>query len=148
MNLKQLFYGKVADGKLRLFRKDQWERALQFLNNQEVQLTIEKKKKLRTTKENNYYWGVVVRMICESEGYDPFSENERNQVHLGLREKFLGIEKSGIFKIIKSTTTLSTVEMENYLDRIRLWAALSRDEGGLGLYIPLPNEVDWDQEHA
>jgi len=37
---------------------------------------------------------------------------------------------------VKSTTSLSTVEMEDYLSKCRQFGSLT-----LGIFIPLPNEV-------
>lgn len=39
---------------------------------------------------------------------------------------------------LRSTTDLTTIEMEEYLSKIRTWASMT-----LSCYIPEPNEVDY-----
>lgn len=95
---------------------------------------IEKYKKQRTTPQNSYYWGVVLKYISDETG---FSVEEMHEV---LKFKFL--QKSKVTKggqletYIQSTSELTTEEFEEFLDKVRLWSI-----NFLGLNIPLPNEV-------
>ena len=101
---------------------------------EDVRVLVENKPSRKTNRsinQNNYYWGVVVKIMADFTGYT------EDEMHDALRLKFLG--KDGILKTMKSTKDLSTVEMEEYLANIRMWA--SRD---LGVYIPLPNEVCYE----
>ena len=45
-------------------------------------------------------------------------------------------------RVVKSTTELSTVEFEDYLDRIRRWARIK-----LRFDIPLPNDTPYPYDH-
>ena len=62
-----------------------------------------------------------------------------DEVHEILRIRFLPSEQVNLgghdYIIAKSTTALTTTEMENYLSRIRAWASVD-----LGVFIQLPNE--------
>lgn len=96
----------------------------------EVEVTVKRKTSKRSNSQNKYYWGVVIELISDYTGYTP------NETHDYLRLKCLIKENEGGFKTLKSTTELSTVEMEKYLEDCR------RDASLHGIYIPLPNEVD------
>lgn len=78
-------------------------------------------------KENNYYWGVVLDAIADTTGYTP------EEVHDAMRWKFLRV--GGRFERVKSTTSLSTHEFEEYLEKIRMFANQE-----LNCRIPLPRE--------
>ena len=53
-----LFSGKVGfDGKLHLDKREDFDLYLTNLIGQEVDLSIEKKKRRRTGKQNDYLWG-------------------------------------------------------------------------------------------
>jgi len=43
----------------------------------------------------------------------------------------------GRYKYVRSTTSLSTVEWEDYMSKIRMWASSEHE-----CYIPKPNQVD------
>lgn len=95
--------------------------------------------KNRSTQENRYYFGVVVKALSELTGFNP------DEMHEILKHKFLkksvwitNIEKGTVEEVVitQSTTELTTVEFENYLAKIRQWAGEE-----LNCPIPLPNEV-------
>ncbi len=98
--------------------------------------------KSRSNPQNSYYWGVVIDMLSENTGFTP------DEMHEVLKNRFLnyskklklhplGISNLETQKLTKSTTALTTVEMEGYLSSIRTWASIN-----LGCYIPEPNEVN------
>ena len=100
-----------------------------------ILVNVSKKKFNRTTEQNRYYWGVVLKMISDESGYTP------NEVHELLKGEFLKtgeIELGGIIKpTTKSTTKLKTDEFEEYLEKCRRFAAIN-----LSLVILLPNESE------
>lgn len=126
---KQYLYGVVdKDGRLCMDDKAAFARSLAAMRNLPVQVLVERRAKPRSLRENNYYWGVVIALISEWCGYTP------EETHDALRAMFLkagGLEQ---MPRIFSTTSLTTVEMEDYLRRVREWAAHQ------GVFIPLPNE--------
>ena len=89
----------------------------------------------RSNQQNAYYWGVVIKLIADHAGYR--SRDELQQVHDTLRGMFL--VRDGLWgkEIVLSTTSLSTVEFEEYASQIRRWAAIALD-----LSIPEPNECE------
>ena len=90
---------------------------------------IRRAKKPRSQNQNSYYWGVVVKAFSQEFGYH---EHETHQL---FGNTYLTYVKNDI-QFIRSTTELTTVEMENYLSQCRQYASEN------GLYIPEPNEVD------
>jgi hypothetical protein len=98
-------------------------------------------RKPRSSNQNRYYHGIVVKMIAEETCGVPASKEDCDAIHRELAKNFLGsteVTNGGFtFEVIKSTTDLSTVEMEEYLEMIRRWADVD-----LNLYIPKPNEVE------
>lgn len=98
-------------------------------------ISIEKFKDGRSVNQNRYYWGIVVNTLASEFGYF------RDEIHQILRKKFLGYSRPNPFTgeeelFARSTTDLTTDEMESYLEQIRVWA-LSE----FSIYLPLPNEI-------
>lgn len=93
----------------------------------------------RSTRQNSYYWAVVIGTLENSleQGLDG------EQIHTALKCGCFGTRR--VFGCCdmprKSTSELSTVEMEDYLKWVREWASEVR-----GIYIPLPNETEYDYE--
>ncbi|HEY9874610.1 MAG TPA: hypothetical protein V6D12_14315 [Candidatus Obscuribacterales bacterium] len=92
--------------------------------------------KQRSNSQNRYYWGVIVEILSEHTGFT------REEMHEILKHKFLktfGIMNTNNgpqeFERTKSTTELSTKEMEEFLSQVRVWASAE-----LGCWIPEPNE--------
>jgi hypothetical protein len=108
---------------------------LRGLIGKRVQLTVEKLKHNRSTSQNRYYWGVVVKLISQHTGHDP------EQIHELLKEMFSPkwhpFPHQGIGGIPTSTARLDTIEFVEYTERCRTWA-----NEFFGLQIPLPGEVE------
>jgi len=102
-------------------------------------VTIEYKAQVatRTLLQNKYYWGVIIKMLSQEIGYDP------EVVHDYMKKLFLGYETfefpDGDHHVLKSTTDLDTVKIEEYFKKIRNWSG-----DFLNCYIPLPNETDYN----
>lgn len=130
MTIIPIFCGKVEQGALTLDRPDKFKQYLLTLNKKAVHIVVRKIQKPRSKKENRYYWGVVIKLLCETTGYND------DEMHDALRMLFLrDIDKK--IPTLRSTTSLTTVDFEEYLTKIREWAIQT-----LHCYIPEPNEVD------
>ena len=131
-----LFYGVVNKGKLTLQKADEFKETLSKFEGKEVALHITKAEYVRTGQENRYMWGVVIRMIAEEMAILP------EEAHDFLKSLFLkvGVDANGKrYEITKSTASLSIGDFEDYLEKVRQWAASE-----LEIHIPLPNEVSLD----
>jgi hypothetical protein len=85
-------------------------------------------KKDRSNEQNRYMWGVVYRLLADYTGHSP------EEIHEAMKYEFLLNHESKL-KVPRSTSELSTLEMEDYLSRVREFASME-----LGVYIPEPNE--------
>ena len=90
--------------------------------------------KIRSLEANNYYFGVVVKYVCQAFGYEP---HEKDMVHEGLKFRFLTEEKVIGFPVTKSTAKMESPEFWDYIDTIKRWMSSEYN-----VYIPDPNEYD------
>ena len=132
--MKTLFFAKASKGRPVFDAPAQVALHLNKLEGKDIQVSIEPRKRKRSLNQNSYMWGVVIEMLAEYFGYSP------EEMHTALRFKFLNRLESGKPVTARSTTDLSTSEMEDYLSRIRIWAATE-----YSVNIPEPNEVDWSE---
>jgi len=102
---------------------------IKSLLGKDVEISIKSLSKKRSVNQNDYYWGVVIPYLLEEIKY-----LDKDSLHHYIKTEFLA-DYSTPIPTVKSTTELSTVEMEEFLDRVRKWASSE-----YGLYIPLPNE--------
>lgn len=110
-----------------------------FKESDHLFVTVEKitKRKLRSVQQNSYYWGVVIEMLT-MEIYGANDKDSKQEMHDALRRKFLSFENVKGLPTMLSTTRLSTIEFEAYMEQIRRFASQY-----LGIVIPEPNQVDW-----
>lgn len=85
--------------------------------------------------QNGYYWGVVLADLAAATGHTPHEMHEEMKaLHNPVASK-INPERT----VPGSTEGMDTMEFEEYLEKIRVWAADPHD--GLGITIPLPNET-------
>lgn len=133
MAIKPTFAAEVLeDLTLRFINPAKLKQHLLPLKGQLVMVTAEKMRKHRTDDQNRYYRGVVLKMVADHSGY--CGQEELEALHYEMRRRFL--PNRGRLNIPVSTTALDTVEMTEYIENIRRWAAEE-----LQLYIPDPNEA-------
>ena len=141
---KLIYNGTVKDGKITLPKRLRKEVVASF-EGKSIQVTFERKKKVRSDSQNAYYWAVVVPTILDALidlGYEFQSGNHEhlNQVHEFLKNRFLepiqGADANAVeLTLPPSTKRLGTVEFMDYIDNICRWAGES-----LHLVIPQPGE--------
>ena len=103
-----------------------------------VELSVKPWRNIRSNQQNKYLWGVIYQMISEETGNAP------EEVHEYCSSKWLSETREfrtkrgaeSIF-VVRSTTSLKTVEFMSYTDKIKQWASEF-----LGIYIPDPKEVE------
>jgi len=127
--MKIVFRGTVEHGALKIYNPDFISFLRQF-EGKVLFLTIQPEKRPRSVEQNKYYWGVVIDVIGRHLGYSA------EEAHEALKWHFL-IKLGEVLPTVKSTTELTTVEFEEYLAKIRQWAAEF-----LNVSIPEPNEVE------
>ena len=138
--MKATYFGKVTNGLLKITNRKNFDEHLKSFEGKEVQLILDRKKKQRGTQQNRYYWGVVVKIVksgLKETGFNEYRSDE--SVSDLLKFRFLKVKEVSEYgeelERVKSTTELTTIEFEEYLEEIRQWAAEF-----LNVQIPLPNE--------
>jgi hypothetical protein len=125
------FKASIHEGKFVYEHPELLRQKIIKLEGQEVWVSLVKKTKGRSDNQNRYYWGVVIKILGEHLGYFDY------EIHDGLKSMFL--LEPALFPKVRSTTDLSTKEMEDYLAKIRTWSSTN-----LNVFIPEPNEVPYD----
>ena len=97
-----------------------------------IRILVVKKKKRRSLSQNSYYW-LTMKLIGEDLGY--FAEEMHTVFAIMFLKKIINIGTHSI-ESYRSTTKLTTVEFEEYLQNIRIFASSE-----LGIFVPLPNEI-------
>ena len=132
-NMKPLFRGSVKHN--RLVMGQDYIDCLFALEGQDIDLTIEKHRNNRSTRQNKYFYGVIVKMLSDELGY---TKDEMADI---VKGKFLSEEiKVGndIIRYTKSSTLLNTLDFESLMTDIREWASAE-----LNIFLPLPNQIEY-----
>ena len=131
--MRTIFRGSVNKGQL-VMGADYID-TLAMLEGQDIDLTIEKHRNNRSTRQNKYFYGVIVKMLSDELGY---TKDEMADI---VKGKFLSEEiKVGndIIRYTKSSTLLNTLDFESLMTDIREWASAE-----LNIFLPLPNQIEY-----
>lgn len=122
------FYARILNGKAKLVNRDGFDRLVQSLDGQEIDIIVRRHRKGRSLPQNAYLWGCVYKILADHlEGYT------EEDVHEAMGQLFR-TDRTGVVPRVKSTTEMSTVEFNEYLERIIQFAAEK-----LELVIPDPS---------
>jgi hypothetical protein len=103
-------------------------------------ITIEKRKKKRSNNQNAFYFGIVIPIMMDA-FKDAWGEYySATEVHEALKAKYcfkeqINTNTGEIIQIPSSTTNFSTIEWEEYIDKIRAFAL-----EWFNTVLPYPNE--------
>lgn len=133
------FFSPVQNGHITMGCREAIATALKSLNGKFAKITIEERKKTRSSSQNAYYWAVCIPPIVNM-----FNEHGNNvdaeQVHEFLKDEVGKLSQTVVLpdgetkKITGSSALLKTMEFEEYLLKVRIWAQ------EWDIFIPLPNE--------
>lgn len=135
---------KSANASIPMPVMQQVMRGLRVMDGKNVRITLEEVKRRRSDKQNRYYWGVIIPMVTEmfldtGNTLDGEQVHEFLKEHVGALKDVVSDPHGVIHSVVRSSTKLTTAEWEDYMERVRAWAA------DFGLIIPLPNEVElWE----
>lgn len=113
--------------------------ALRNMEGKRVIVSVREHKKKRSDPQNRYYWGVVIPAVLAM-FLEAGNDTDESEVHEYLKEHVGGLSRILIGPdgkrrpVVRSSTTLDTAEWEDFMEKVRAWAA------ALGCQIPLPNE--------
>jgi hypothetical protein len=143
--MNPVFRIKIIHGQLVYDRPEAFaDHLLELKHDWPYELVIRPIRRKRTSKQNRYYWGVVIDLITlEIAGTN--NKVEKEEVHRALARYFLDYDNERTFETGGvmfgeriSTTELSTVEFGEYVENVKRWAAEY-----LNLIIPDPDQVDF-----
>ena len=131
---------KIEKRKIRIYELANLNEYLDTLDGKEVFVTIERwtEKKQRSNQQNRYMWSVPYAIIAEYTGNSP---EEVHELMCQMFNSKVVVIKNKEYRIPLSTASLSTIQLEEYLSRVREWASIE-----LSLYVPLPNEVSFEEQ--
>ena len=96
--------------------------------------------KHRSSPQNKYYWGCCLPLVKDGlidVGYREINSNEATHdlmKYMFLKKRIVNEETGEVIETIGSTTELTTIEFNDYIDRIAQFTAEM-----LGVVIPPPN---------
>jgi hypothetical protein len=125
-----IFQGTIQEGKLMLDDKYRFLNYLSSMNGKRVTISVEKEKKKRSLNQNQYYWGVVLKLIADHTGAEP------EEVHDALKMQFTSKRFVGNLVAPASTKKLDTIDFEAYLEKVRRWV-----QEELNVTIPLSHQA-------
>lgn len=143
----------VIDGQIEIRDREAFETHLiPYEGRDDLQLILKKRVKSRSRQEEKYYHAVPVKFVAEA------MDITREEAHEFLKDLLLRVEESTVTPggvVVRYERTMSTTELgdkayRDFWGEVLKWAALpTGDDGlsrtsGLGLYIPGPNEAEWD----
>jgi hypothetical protein len=134
--LKPKFPAKVAHGKLEFKNPTTlWAHIGKFRPEDELEVTVEKRKLNRSQRQNRYYWGVVLDLIAKETGH---TTEELHEIYkrMFLPRKVIEYKKREI-PVPTSTTDCDITDFHNYIERVRAEAA------SMNINVPDPNEIDY-----
>ena len=133
------FIGTVENGHLPYGLRAQIADTMRRMEGKRLAISIKEVKRRRSNNQNRYYWGVVIPIITNM-FLEAGNNTDENEVHEFLKEHVGGLktilsDPSGIRRtVVKSSARINTSEFENYMEKVRAWAA------SFDVEIPLPNE--------
>ncbi len=95
-----------------------------------MEVIVRRPRVQRSLSQNSYYWGVVIPLFAEYCGYD-----DPQDLHYALKVKFLSEPEEHGLGRVRSTSSLTTAEFTEYVERVRKLAAEH------GVYVPDPGEA-------
>jgi ribosomal protein L21E len=143
------FFATIEQGKVKHADPQAFQTYViqKFKEGQEVEITIKRKFKKRTsgqpgeeTNFNGYYWGVIVKIIA-----DEIGEIDQDIVHewLQIATGNTKIMPGGL-KAPAGTAHMSGAEFADYCSRVRMWAGSPGNIVEKGIYLPEPYEAEYN----
>ena len=104
----------------------------------DVVIKLERKGSKRSSPQNRYYWGCVIREIAirlHDLGHQWLTDEDvHDMMKLKFNHEQIVSEHGEVLELPKSTTTLTKLQFAEYVDNIRMWAS-----SFLSIDIPDPN---------
>lgn len=138
-------YGTVTNGKLTILEKEKFIQKMKELEGMELKVSISKVYDPRSPLQNGYYWGCIIDLFLRGWMETQGEQIAMEEAHEILKHECNYTERinplSGeIIRKGKSTTDMSTVDFEEYLERCRrfIWEWFA-------IIVPLPDK-EWKKK--
>jgi hypothetical protein len=105
----------------------------QAFRGKEIEFIVRRKKNIRTTMQNAYYWGVCIPYVLRGfidlgNDLNESSADDALTVHEYLKSRFLPARKVAdangeVHELPPTTTVLGVAEMMDYISRVQQFAA-------------------------
>lgn len=114
--------------------------AIRCFEGKDIEITIKRKRKTRTTPQNAYMWGVIIPLTEDAIKKEWGEVWSKDKVHEFYKNMFLFHEKINeetgeVVRVPKSTTENTTVEQDEYHSQCREFL-----KEWFNVDCPLPNE--------
>lgn len=144
---------RIVNGKVIIRDREEFDKYLiPYEGRENMQIILKRKVKGRSRQEEKFYHAVPVKWVADEMNIT------REEAHEFLKNMFLKTEERIVTddgRAIRYERTMSTTELgdaayREYWQSVINWASLPTEDGGLsinsglGIYIPMPNEVDWE----
>lgn len=142
------FLATVLEGGISPLSSNTAKRMLKLFEGFDVIITVEKYRKDRSSRQNRYYWGVVIPLFMKFHKDNTGERLSKEVAHQYICQNILGAElvekevsglKVYVFEF-KRLSECSTVEFEDRMEIIRQYFS------PLGLVIPEPNQENFTEQ--
>lgn len=128
-----------STGILKITNRKQFDSDLKRFNGSQVEIVVKKKRSIRSSQQNRYYFGVVIPLLMQGlndVGYDYNKKETHEFVKTNFNYTEQVNESTGeVIRHIKRTSRLNKSEFSEMVEKIKIFASEY-----LNIYIPDPNE--------
>ena len=121
-----MFKGRIENGQIILDTLQLYNDKIKSLEGKFIEIDLKQYRKKRSNQQNKYYW-FCLNYIADITGYDP------DELHTTFRAIYL-VDKSGKIPIVRSTSSLNTLEFTEYIEKIARRVAL------IDIVLPSPDD--------
>lgn len=116
--------------------------AIASFEGKDIELTIQRKRKVRSNPQNAYYWGVVLPLVQNGLIDATGETRDLNSIHyqillplLSIDREILNLSTGEVINEKITSSEMTTTEFSEYILNIQKWSAEF-----LGINIPDPNQ--------
>jgi len=128
------FWGIVKGGHFQPDNPVDWAVLPPRLEGHRVKVTVKRAFAKASKEQHGYYRSTILPTVTEWCGYDPRSKDDLDEVHQGMKRKFMETKTVRGIEIVPSHADADIEDMTVFMDLVLQWAAQG------GLYIPGPED--------
>lgn len=116
--------------------------AIKSFEGKDIEITIQKKSKIRSNNQNAYYWGIVLPLVQNGLKEATGEIRDYNSIHYQIllplfspTRDIVSLETGMVVSEKLTSSVMTTIEFMDYISSIQKWASEFLD-----INIPNPNE--------